>query len=418
MKKGNNLSVVLVAIAFCALLLLSACGGGGGGDSSNSSISSIGDTTTPTVTGSGAFEGFGSSVTGGTGGTIVTVTNLNNSGSGSLRDALNGSNRIVQFAVAGTINLSSAITVSGKNVTIDGFSAPSPGITLTSASDTLILSGNSSGPDATGSNIIVRGLRFRNSAGDGIQIAYNAHDIVVDHNSLSASGDGEVDITEGAYNVTVSYNILSKNNGPGPSLLTTAASKVSYHHNIYYGGMDRNPILTATHSRYYSSGPDYTGVLADVRYNVIWNYGIGTYLLSSGGVVSQGNVVSNLYKNNGSTNPSDVIIRSTYDSTARADAYIAGNVTVHDPRGCAYSYNSSPCYNFSSTNSQNNHAEFMVPAITGPSVTDQQGRLNEWLTVKNGAGVISKYADDANDLEVRTAIVVPSISIFSAAWND
>ncbi len=371
--------------------------------------------------GSSVYEGFGSNVTGGAGGTVVTVTNLNNSGAGSLRDALNGSNRIVQFAVTGTISLASAIIVNGTNVTIDGFSAPSPGITLTSASDTLVLSGNSEGPDTTGSNIIIRGLRFRNAAGDGIQIAYNTHDIVVDHNSLSASGDGEVDVTEGAYNVTISYNILSKNNGPGPSLLNKGAAKVSYHHNIYYGGQDRNPILTAEHIRAYSVGPDYTGVLADVRYNIIWNYGVGTYLLSSGGVVSQGNVVSNLYKNDGLTNPSDVIVRSTYDSTARADAYIAGNVAAHDPRGCAYSYNDSipiPCFTFPSTNSQNNHVEFAVPTITGPLVSDQQGRLNEWLAVKNDAGVISRYADDATDIEVRTAIVVPSISIFSSAWSD
>ena len=365
---------------------------------------------------SSTYEGFGSNVTGGAGGTVVTVTNLNDSGSGSLRQAATGSNRIVQFAVAGTINLASPVRVTGTNVTIDGLSAPSPGITISSASNGFVISGNPSGPDATGSNILVRGLRFRNVAEDAIQIGYNAHDIVIDHNSLAGSGDGEVDVTEGAYNVTISNNILAKNNGSGASLLATGASRVSYHDNIFYGNDARNPKMDASYSRFYSSGPQHTGTLADFRYNITWNYSIGTYMFSDSSATSQANVVSNLYKSSGTSNPSNVIVRDSYGSAPQGEAYIQGNISVHDCRGNAYSENHGS-FPYPSTNSMNNHAEFPAPAITGPSVTDQQGRLNKWLAVKNGAGVISKYADDAVDAEARSAITIPSISIFSAAWN-
>jgi pectate lyase len=363
-------------------------------------------------------------VTGGAGGTVATVTNLNNSGAGSLRDAI-ASNRIIRFALGGAINLSSDINITASNLTIDGFSAPSPGITIAGRSITVW--GNASGANATGSNIIIQGLRFRdagNANGDAIQIAYNAHDIVVDHNSISlpaVNGDGAIDITEGAYNITVSHNLLDyskSGDGPGASLLAYNASRVSYHHNIFHGARDRNPILTCDYTQNYSTGTPHTDILADVRYNIVWNYGIGTYIMSSDGCVGAANVVANLYKNNGSTNSSNVVVRSSYDSTARANAYIAGNVAVHDPRGCAYPYNNDPCFNFQTTNSQNNHAEFAAPAISGPSATDQTGRLAAWQTVKATAGVASMYADDSTDAAVRAAIAIPTVSVFSQVWSD
>ena len=390
---------------------------GAGGTATQSATVSVGITTPPSSGNSAGFEGFGANVTGGMGGTVVTVTNLNDSGPGSFREAVNGSNRIVQFAVAGTINLNSPIRVNGPNVTIDGFSASSPGITITSGSNALVIPGNSSWPDTTGSNIIIEGLRFRNVTEDAIQIAYNAHDIVVDHNSFSGSGDGEVDATEGAYNVTISNNILSKNRGPGASLLATGASRVSYHHNIFYGNNSRNPKMDASFGRNYSSGPNFTGPIADVRYNIIWDYQIGTYLFSSGGTVNQSNVVSNLYKSSGVSNPSNVIVRDSYDSTPNGEAYIQGNISIPDCRGSAYSeFHGS--YPYPSTNSMNNHIEFSSPAITGPAVSDQQGRLNEWLAVRNSAGVVAKFSDDLVDTEVRSQVVIPAISVFSQPWNS
>ena len=80
-----------------------------------------------------AAQGFGGATPGGSDKKAVHVTNLNDSGSGSLRAALLYGNRRIVFDLAGTINLSSALNVRGSYVTIDGSSAPSPGIAIRQA---------------------------------------------------------------------------------------------------------------------------------------------------------------------------------------------------------------------------------------------------------------------------------------------
>lgn len=94
-------------------------------------------------------EGHGRYVTGGRGGTVVHVTNLNDSGDGSLRSAVSKSNRIVVFDVGGVIALKSNLSVKG-NITIEGQTAPSPGITVRYYT-----------VEPKGDNIIIRFMRFR-----------------------------------------------------------------------------------------------------------------------------------------------------------------------------------------------------------------------------------------------------------------
>lgn len=75
-------------------------------------------------------EGHGRYVTGGRGGQVIHVTNLNDSGAGSFRNAVSGKNKkIVVFDVGGVIALKSDLTI-GANTTILGQTAPAPGITL------------------------------------------------------------------------------------------------------------------------------------------------------------------------------------------------------------------------------------------------------------------------------------------------
>ena len=136
-------------------------------------------------------EGFGASTPGGSGKAIVHVTNLGDAGPGSLREALNHGNRTIRFQVAGDIVLQDFLYVSSAYVTIDGTTAPPPGITLRAAG--LVIRGAKGAHD-----VVVRGLRIRDSRIDGIQVSYGAYRVVIDHVSVSGSSDGNLDITSGS----------------------------------------------------------------------------------------------------------------------------------------------------------------------------------------------------------------------------
>jgi hypothetical protein len=76
-------------------------------------------------------KSFGTNTQGGLAGQVCKVTTLNNSGTGSFKECVSGSNKLVVFEVGGVIDLNgSPISVGGSNITIAGQTAPSPGITL------------------------------------------------------------------------------------------------------------------------------------------------------------------------------------------------------------------------------------------------------------------------------------------------
>src|SRR6266498_4401987 len=95
-------------------------------------------------------EGFGKYTTGGGGGKVFIVTNINDDGDGSLRKAVTAKGpRMVVFAISGTIHLASPLTIR-SDITVAGQTAPGDGICL---ADYPVLLG--------GDNIIMRFLRFR-----------------------------------------------------------------------------------------------------------------------------------------------------------------------------------------------------------------------------------------------------------------
>jgi hypothetical protein len=150
-------------------------------------VISLHDVNAQTLSFPGA-EGFGKYATGGRGGSVIKVTNLNASGVGSLRAALEASGaRTVIFEVGGTIDLAATnIYVSNGDLTIAGQTAPGDGI---------LIKGGQIQFEA--SNVICRYLRVRPGSGalpgyDGISVMGNnevTENVIIDHCSISWAGD-------------------------------------------------------------------------------------------------------------------------------------------------------------------------------------------------------------------------------------
>src|SRR5262249_37566860 len=194
------------------------------------------------------------------------VTNLSNTGPGSFRAAVEAvaSHRIIVFDVGGTIELTSAVTVKGSFLTIDGFTAPDPGITLHAGA--LVSRGDKGAHD-----VIVRGIRVRDTPLDGIQVANGAYNVVIDHVSVHGSGDGNLDITEESHHVTVSWSILTAPTSKKNMLIKYNARNISLHNNFFGFSEQRNPTASTD-----DAGTPATETTVDIRNNVIWDWGFGT----------------------------------------------------------------------------------------------------------------------------------------------
>ncbi len=237
------------------------------------------------------LQGFGAQTTGGAGGQQYTVTSLANSGPGTLRDAVSSPNRVITFAVEGTIRLESSLYITTHHLTIDATDAPGDGITITAAHGGV----SSALVNIRGANdVIVRHLRVRDApdpgSGDNIRIWDGAYNIVIDHCSVRRGGDGNLDISDGAHDVTVQWCIIAdtvKN-----SLVRTGLYNISFHHNLYVDGDERNPQLDDAHG-------------VDMVNNVIygWAGNYGTRIRNG----SSANLVANYYVPGPGSDQSDAV---------------------------------------------------------------------------------------------------------------
>ena len=188
-------------------------------------------------------EGAGGTATGGRGYAVYHVTNLNNAGPGSFRDAVSGGNRMIVFDVGGTIKLgpdpnTNELSIATNNITIAGQTAPGNGIFIYGQ---CLKFGSSAGGDC--SNVVVRNLHVRagedpfGRAGDCINI--NGTNTIIDHCSCEWASDELLSGWHGGTNNTVQYCIVSEplnyaGHGYG-SLVGSDDPNValSYHHNLY-----------------------------------------------------------------------------------------------------------------------------------------------------------------------------------------
>jgi hypothetical protein len=188
------------------------------------------------------IEGFGRNTVGGCGGTIITVTNLNDSGAGSFRNAVQQSGRrIVRFAVSGWITLNTRVMIENPYLTIDGSDAPNGGVGL-----------RGDGIDLIAHDVIIRNIRMRSdtwATDDPLQIVANdgveAYNVVLDHVSITAGQDGNVDVTNGAHDITIQHSIIAENNGSGATLQRyNNTTRVTYYRNLFANNpSNRNPTI-------------------------------------------------------------------------------------------------------------------------------------------------------------------------------
>lgn len=270
-------------------------------------------------------EGHGRYVTGGRGGEIIHVTNLNDSGPGSLREALKSTKpKTIVFDVSGYIDLRSQLNVS-SNTTIAGQTAPEGGITLRYYT---LYFGNCD-------NVIVRFIRSRRSqvkdVNDGADATWgrNRKGIILDHCSFSWSIDEVAsfydnrDFTMQWCNVTEGLANPGHSKGAHSYGGIWGGKNASFHHNFIAHVQNRAPRFNG--ARYAWDGYDKTlysstvdAERVDFRNCVMYNWGTGSacYGGPGGGYI---NIVNNYYKAGPGTKNKTTVTQVTVATSGNAD---------------------------------------------------------------------------------------------------
>lgn len=265
-------------------------------------------------------EGFGRFTSGGRGGSVIAVTNLNDGGPGSLRAAIDDSNaRTIVFRVSGTIALQAPLVIKHGNLTIAGQTAPGDGICLRDYP--LIIEAD---------NVIIRYLRVR--LGDVHKLAEDAlsaifhKNMVIDHCSFSWGTDEVLTVRDNE-NSTVQWCLISESlndsfhpKGTHGYAGIWGGQGASFHHNLIAHHTSRTPRMNGSR---YSHEPEKE--LVDFRNNVIYNWGFNSIYGGEGGAY---NLAANYFKYGPATKPKSRIAEP-WDDKGRW--YIADNFVFGFP---------------------------------------------------------------------------------------
>ncbi len=273
-------------------------------------------------------EGYGRNAVGGRGGKVVYVTNLNDDGAGSLREACTADigPRTIIFKVAGVIQLKSRLVCNQDYVTIAGQTAPGKGITIKSAPIGF-----------TGKDMVIRFMRVRLGYGttyDGMGLTGGDHSIL-DHASISWTID-EAFSSRGGKNLTLQRTLISEAldvadhqnyaAGTGHGYAATIGGDIgSFHHNLLAHNAGRNWSL--------GGGLDGNGYYAgrlDIFNNVVYNW---KSRVTDGGA-HEVNFVGNYYKEGAGTALHGYTLRAQFEGTGKgSQAYYYHNNILQAANG-------------------------------------------------------------------------------------
>jgi hypothetical protein len=245
-------------------------------------------------------EGFGAMSVGGRGGQVFKVTNLNDQGPGSLREAVEAEGpRIIVFDVSGNIELESRLRVKNSYITIAGQTAPGDGICL-----------KNYGFVVSADHVIVRYLRFRpgDNMGEELDSVWvsEGKNIIIDHCSASWAVDETLSVASSDSdlgNVTVQWCMITESlncaihskgcHGYGSLVRGGWGNGFTFHHNLYAHHRGRSP----RPGNYNSYNVDPDGLYFGFHNNLIYNWG-GPYAGYNADTdsITKMDFISNYYK--------------------------------------------------------------------------------------------------------------------------
>lgn len=365
-------------------------------------------------------EGYGANAVGGRGGRVIKVTNLNNSGSGSFRDAVTASGpRIVVFEVSGIIELTSEVRITRPFLTIAG--QTSPGGILITGERTVLQAGN----------IIVQHMRFRagparngtdastldslNLYGPGSNHPPGVKDVIIDHCSMSWGIDEVLAMSYGPTDFTVQWSIVSEgldNAGHSESDHSKGAFfsganmiqdvNATFHHNYIAHNRARNPEIDGG-----SNGYD---VFVDYRNNVMYNF----YSKSVGKLEARAhvNLVHNYIKAGPDSDGNMFEWRHSPSGTPAPGIYTYNNMGTKQDGSNPDAWNVASGFSTSTTTSEDWRRMSPWPA---PAVTTAQMSNSYALEMLESVGATKPFRDSVDtrvvsDFANRTGRIRNSVS--------